>query len=91
MSSSSSNKSTTATADLRQRTVKMASQNQEAQEDEPLLGHPGDAIQDENQSLWQNLLMGTAIVAQGGIVVLTVLVWASVLTKDIILFSAHPV
>lgn len=66
-------------------------QSNEAREDQPLLGNPGDAVQDEDQSLWQNFIMGTGIVAQGGIIVLTVLVWASVLTKQVILFSFHPV
>ena len=81
-----------AQSNLRQRPLTMASQEQDSREDQPLLGHPGHAIQDENQSLWQNLYIGTAIVAQGGIIVLTVLVWVSVFTSQpIILFSAHPV
>lgn len=66
-------------------------QGNEPREDQPLLGHPGDAMQDEDQSLWQNFIMGTGIVAQGGTIVLAVLVWASVLTKPVMLFSAHPV
>ena len=64
---------------------------QEAAEDQPLLGRPGDAMQDEEQSLAQNFIMGTGIVAQGGAVVLAVLIWTSVFTKPLILFAAHPV
>lgn len=89
-------------SNLRQRPLNMASNNesehfegdsdrQPNQEDQPLLGGPGDAVQDESTPIWKNLYMGTAVVAQGGIVILTVLVWVSVLTKDIMLFSAHPV
>ena len=63
----------------------------EPREDEPLLGRPGDAVQDENQSLLQNFIQGTGILAQGGVIVLAVLIWASVFTKPLILFGAHPV
>lgn len=38
----------------------------------------------------RNLILGTGIVAQFGIVLLAVLIWASVLTKPLILFSGHP-
>lgn len=36
------------------------------------------------------ICLGTGIVAQFGILLLTVLIWASVLTKPLILFSGHP-
>lgn len=62
-----------------------------AAEDEPLLGGPGDAIQHTEAPLYKNLYLGVGSIAQGGIIMLAVLVWASVLTKPIILFSAHPV
>jgi len=62
----------------------------EATEDEPLLGRPGGATQQEGKSLWFNLIIGTAVVAQAGILLLTVSVWASVFLSDLILFSAHP-
>ncbi|KAE8452456.1 hypothetical protein EG329_000358 [Mollisiaceae sp. DMI_Dod_QoI] len=62
----------------------------EAGEDEPLLGRPGGATQQEGKSMWLNLIIGTAVVAQAGIILLTISVWASVFFSDLILFSAHP-
>ncbi|CAL3963250.1 unnamed protein product [Diplocarpon coronariae] len=59
-------------------------------EDEPLLGRPGDAAQPEGRPLYYNLIIGTAIIAQAGIVLLTASVWASVFLHPLILFSAHP-
>ena len=38
-----------------------------ATEQEPLLGRPGDATQTEEKSLFHNLVLGTAALAQGGI------------------------
>ncbi|KOS23456.1 Cytochrome b561 domain-containing protein 1 [Escovopsis weberi] len=59
-------------------------------EGEPLLGRPGDASQPEGKSALNNLVLGTGIIAQLGIGLLLVLVWASVLSKPVILFSGHP-
>ncbi|KAH6673072.1 eukaryotic cytochrome b561-domain-containing protein [Halenospora varia] len=59
-------------------------------EEEPLLGRAGDASQQEGKSLYYNLFIGTAVIAQAGIILLTASVWASVLLSDLILFSAHP-
>ncbi|KAI4164607.1 MAG: hypothetical protein LQ342_001921 [Letrouitia transgressa] len=60
-------------------------------EDEPLLGRAGDASQPEDQGLQFNFLIGTAVIAQVGIWLLTVTVWASVFTHPpLILFAAHP-
>jgi hypothetical protein len=62
----------------------------EAREDEPLLGPPGGASQQDGKSLFYNLIIGTAVIAQVGVVLLTASVWASVFISDLILFSAHP-
>jgi len=59
-------------------------------EDEPLLGRAGDASQHEGVSLCYNLVIGTAVIAQAGIVLLVASVWASIFLHDLILFSAHP-
>ncbi|KAM0234929.1 hypothetical protein ACHAP5_009924 [Fusarium lateritium] len=61
-----------------------------ARETEPLLGRPGDAAQEDGVPFAKNLVLGTGIVAQLGVVLLTILIWASVLSKPLILFSAHP-
>ncbi|KAJ4314777.1 hypothetical protein N0V84_008712 [Fusarium piperis] len=61
-----------------------------ARETEPLLGRPGDAAQEDGVPMIRNLVLGTGILAQLGIVLLVALIWASVLTKPLILFSAHP-
>ncbi|KAF3075134.1 hypothetical protein TsFJ059_003283 [Trichoderma semiorbis] len=59
-------------------------------ETEPLLGRPGDVAQEEGKSTLNNLVLGTGIIAQIGIWLLVVLLWASVFTKPLILFSGHP-
>ncbi|MCJ1310679.1 hypothetical protein MMC25_004345 [Agyrium rufum] len=59
-------------------------------EDEPLLGEPGDAAQKDEKGIQYNFVLGTAVVAQAGIWVLTAIVWAAVFNADVILFSAHP-
>ncbi|KAG9202326.1 hypothetical protein G6514_004535 [Epicoccum nigrum] len=59
-------------------------------EEEPLLGRRGDASQPEGQPLYQNLWIGTAAVAQGGIWVLAAIVWGAILSQKLIFFSAHP-
>jgi len=59
-------------------------------EEEPLLGRVGDASQPEGRPLYYNLIIGTAVLAQAGIVLLVASVWASVFLHDLILFSAHP-
>jgi len=61
-----------------------------AGEDEPLLGRPGDVSQPEGKPLYYNLIIGTAVIAQAGIVLLFASVWASVFLSPLILFSAHP-
>lgn len=60
-------------------------------EDEPLLGGPGDASQVDGQGIEANIILGTGIIAQAGIWVLTATVWASVFLAPLSLFSAHPV
>jgi len=60
-------------------------------EDEPLLGGAGDASQQEGRALYHNLIIGTAVIAQGGLILLTAIVWASVFLHPLSLFSAHPV
>ncbi|PMD61896.1 uncharacterized protein K444DRAFT_558573 [Hyaloscypha bicolor E] len=59
-------------------------------EDEPLLGQAGDASQQEGRPLYVNLIIGTAVIAQAGIVLLTASVWASIFLSPLMLFSAHP-
>lgn len=62
----------------------------EDREAEPLLGRRGDATQHEGQSFFKNPILGTAVLAQAGIIILVVLIWVSVFTKPLILFSGHP-
>lgn len=65
-------------------------QNPATTEEEPLLGGPGDASQ-TTRGLQFNFIIGTAIIAQAGIWILTALVWASVFMADqVIFFSYHP-
>ncbi|MCJ1236371.1 hypothetical protein MMC14_004352 [Varicellaria rhodocarpa] len=59
-------------------------------EDEPLLGRAGDASQQNGKGIQYNFVLGTAVIAQAGIWILTATVWASVFSNDIMLFSAHP-
>jgi len=59
-------------------------------DEEPLLGRAGDASQKEGRGLYWNLIIGTAVIAQGGVILLTALVWASVFLHPLSLFSAHP-
>ncbi|KAM0699540.1 hypothetical protein Q7P36_000542 [Cladosporium allicinum] len=59
-------------------------------EEEPLLGRRGDASQQEGLPLYQNLVIGTGVVAQAGAWILAAIVWGSVFSHDVILFSAHP-
>jgi len=59
-------------------------------EDEPLLGRPGDASQKEGRPLYWNVILGTAIIAQAGILLLVALVWSSIFLHPLSLFSAHP-
>jgi len=59
-------------------------------EEEPLLGRAGDASQQDGNPIQFNLFLGTAIIAQAGIIILTATVWASIFTHDLIFFSPHP-
>lgn len=59
-------------------------------EQEPLLGRPGDAAQSEGAGIYSNLYTGTAIIAQLGVWILVIIVWASVFSNQVIFFSAHP-
>lgn len=59
-------------------------------EEEPLLGRPGDVAQQEGKPMAYNLVSGTAVLAQVGIWMLLGIVWVSVLSHKLILFSAHP-
>ncbi|KAL9001151.1 MAG: hypothetical protein Q9169_000334 [Polycauliona sp. 2 TL-2023] len=59
-------------------------------EEEPLLGSPGDASQQEDQGLQFNFFIGTAVIAQVGIWILAATIWASVFVQPLMLFSAHP-
>jgi len=59
-------------------------------EEEPLLGRPGDAKQQDGAPLWANLWIGTGVVAQAGIWILAAIVWGAVFSHKLIYFSAHP-
>ncbi|KAH7118934.1 eukaryotic cytochrome b561-domain-containing protein [Dendryphion nanum] len=59
-------------------------------EDEPLLGRRGDASQMEGDTLWKNLWIGTAPLAQAGIWILAAIVWGAIFTHPLIFFSPHP-
>jgi hypothetical protein len=59
-------------------------------EQTPLLGGPGDATQ-HSKPLYHNFVIGTGVVAQGGAWILAAIVWGSVFSNDLSLFSAHPV
>ncbi|MCJ1477386.1 hypothetical protein MMC13_006057 [Lambiella insularis] len=59
-------------------------------EDEPLLGEPGDATQKNEKGIQFNLVIGTAVIAQAGIWILTAIIWAAIFSNKLILFSAHP-
>ncbi|RKF71329.1 putative cytochrome b561 [Golovinomyces cichoracearum] len=68
----------------------VTSSTQPSTEDMPLLGRVGDAVQRDGKPLYANLFLGTAILSQVGIILLTAAVWTSILTRDVILFSYHP-
>ncbi|GAB7352229.1 hypothetical protein MBLNU459_g2703t1 [Dothideomycetes sp. NU459] len=59
-------------------------------EQEPLLGRAGDASQQEGKPLYHNFIIGTGVVAQAGIWILAAIVWGSVFSHPLMLFSAHP-
>ncbi|MCJ1417519.1 hypothetical protein MMC32_003863 [Xylographa parallela] len=61
-----------------------------SEENEPLLGEPGDASQKSEKGIQFNFVIGTAVIAQAGIWILTAIVWAAVFTAPVSLFSAHP-
>ncbi|KAA8900455.1 hypothetical protein FN846DRAFT_909282 [Sphaerosporella brunnea] len=59
-------------------------------EEEPLLGRPGDVTQRPSDLLLKNLILGTAPLAQVGGITLVAITWGGVFTHRLILFSAHP-
>jgi len=61
-----------------------------ASETEPLIGDVGAASQHEDASFLRNLILGTGIIAQIGLLVLGIVIWTAVFTTDLSLFSAHP-
>lgn len=62
----------------------------DAGDQEPLLGEPGDASQRTGKGLQYNFIIGTAVVAQAGIWIMTAIVWSAVFESPLMLFSAHP-
>ncbi|KAL9531341.1 hypothetical protein SMMN14_05229 [Sphaerulina musiva] len=69
----------------------MASLRREDTSDEaPLLGERGDASLPGGRPLYHNFVLGTAVVAQAGAWIIAAIVWGSVFSNDLILFSAHP-
>lgn len=61
-----------------------------SREHEPLLGRPEDVVMGEDQSLAYNWVQGTAPLAQVGVLVFFIVVWASVLMHKMIIFDGHP-
>jgi len=61
----------------------------DSREQEPLLGRPGDVLQRE-RPIYENLVLGSGIIAQVGIWILTAVVWSGIFSHDLMLFSAHP-
>lgn len=59
-------------------------------EDSPLLGRRGAASQAEGDSLGWNLLIGTAPIAQAGLLLLLIYIFVIMFTHPLIFFSAHP-
>ena len=58
---------------------------------EPLLGQPGDQAQEKDKPMPYNLITGTAILSQAGILILAATVFAAVFTHAFIWpFSMHP-
>ncbi|KAF6821493.1 cytochrome b561 [Colletotrichum musicola] len=78
------------TSGLPQRPPSSGREHSNSSEYEPLLGRPGDAQQHPGQFIARNLVLGTGVIAQFGAVILVAMIWASVFTKDLILFSGHP-
>ncbi|TWU78795.1 hypothetical protein ED733_007101 [Metarhizium rileyi] len=62
-----------------------------ASEAEPLLGKPGDAVLHAGTSIMKSFAIGTAILAQLGIIILCADIWAHVFSNPLILFSGHPI
>jgi hypothetical protein len=65
--------------------------NTYSNEEEPLLGRAGDVSQQQNQTLLNNVWIGTAVLAQAGIWILFGIVWGAILSDDVMFFSVHPV
>ncbi|KFZ13770.1 hypothetical protein V502_06440 [Pseudogymnoascus sp. VKM F-4520 (FW-2644)] len=59
-------------------------------EDEPLLGRRGAASQREGRALGWNLIIGTALVSQAGIIILLILIFYAIFRFPFSLFSYHP-
>jgi len=62
----------------------------DAGEDEPLLGRPGDVIQQGGRHILVNLITGTATLAQAGIWIIVAAVWYGIFSHKLIFFSPHP-
>ncbi|KAK2768170.1 hypothetical protein FQN54_000022 [Arachnomyces sp. PD_36] len=61
-----------------------------SREHEPLLGKPGDVTQSETVGIQNNLITGTASVAQAGVWILAALTWSGIFSHDLNFFSPHP-
>ncbi|KAG6057594.1 hypothetical protein E4U17_001149 [Claviceps sp. LM77 group G4] len=60
-------------------------------ETEPLLGKPGDAMLPASASIMQSYFIGTGIVAELGIIILCLNIWAHIWMNPVIFFSGHPI
>ncbi|KAF1817908.1 uncharacterized protein K489DRAFT_328543 [Dissoconium aciculare CBS 342.82] len=59
-------------------------------EEEPLLGEQGDASLPEGRPLYNNLVLGTGVLAQAGAWIIVAIVWGAIFSQNLMLFSAHP-
>jgi hypothetical protein len=71
--------------------IRRQNEEDEVEENEPLLGAPGANEQPVESTLGRNLFSGTAPLAQIGALILALAVYYSIGTHPIALFSAHPV
>lgn len=63
---------------------------EDTSDEAPLLGERGDASLPGGRPLYHNFVLGTAVVAQAGAWIIAAIVWGSVFSNDLILFSVHP-
>ncbi|CAK7236086.1 hypothetical protein SEUCBS140593_009500 [Sporothrix eucalyptigena] len=72
--------------------VEVNSNGNAVDESAPLLGEPGDVVQQPEKSIVSNFYLGTGFLAQAGVILLVALVWTGVFRHPPLLplFSPHP-